>query len=48
LHLDKHFADNNEVRKRKRVAPLMYPCHASAIAAGASIPFGQQSQEFIG
>ena len=40
-HLDKHFADNNEIRKRKRVAPLMYPCHASALAAGAIIPFGQ-------
>ena len=47
-HLDKHFADNNEIRKRKRVAPLMYPCYASAMSVGASIPFGQQSSEYVG
>lgn len=37
-HLDKHFAENNEIRKRKRVGQLMYPSYVVGQAVGGSIP----------
>ena len=37
-HLDQHFAENNEVRRRKRVAPLMYPSLTIANSVNASVP----------
>ena len=40
VHLDQHFADNNEIRKRKKIGPSMYPNLAVAIDAGAVAPGG--------
>lgn len=36
--LDRIFAENNEIRRRKRVGPLMYPSYAVAVAAGGQVP----------
>lgn len=40
IHLDQHFAENNEIRKRKKIGPTMYPNYAVAVDAGAGFPPG--------
>ena len=37
VHLDSHFAENNEIRKRKKIGPCMYPNQAVATAVGSII-----------
>ena len=40
VHLDSHFAENNEIRKRKKIGPRMFPNYAVAVDAGAAVPGG--------